>query len=128
MHTPTLPIIAVLITAAFTATPTLAAATTAPANFDASHGYSFTELADAAAGLPAWDNPAPHDWQTTSPTGGTGRTGWFGEAWSVTSAGRWRCSLGDRWRLAVPSMRRPPLTGGVLLAVFGGTSRQTVLG
>lgn len=47
---------------------------------------------------------------------------------SVTSAGRWRCSLGDRWRLAVPSMRRPPLTGGVLLAVFGGTSRQTVLG
>lgn len=75
--------VAALAVAALTNTPTLAATPTAPADFDGNHAYSFAELAADASRLPAWDNPAPHDWQTTSPTGGTGRTGWFGKAWSL---------------------------------------------
>lgn len=78
---------ATLATLTLATSSALAATATASADFDTSHAYSFTELADDTATLASWDNPAPHDWHTTSPTGGTGRTGWFGEAWSLDEDG-----------------------------------------
>lgn len=87
MHTAPTLTAAALTVVALTTAPALAATATSPADFDGNHAYSFAELASDASRLPAWDNPAPHDWQTTSPTGGTGRTGWFGKAWSLDEDG-----------------------------------------